>query len=296
MKIYDLPVPPELRPDTQAMDWPPDCGGYSVEQDFARWLYATDDVELTDDPGAADWHYLGPYYNRVYWNRPDDRHEPWLREAMDSIIMDRRRTFTVCEYGILGEQPELGLDTITVFSASRRWDTAEIDVPLLLHPHRLGPDREKRWLACFAGNYVNDGARWDAWVQLRDRLDVYFSDEPVAIERFVELMQESYVALAPRGVGVQSYRFYEAMQAGTVPLLISDVDGRPFKRWLDWDSCSLYRPDAGGLSDYLDSLEFGDLLRMGREARRVWHDDLRYGMWCRFVVKELEQRAIDRDT
>jgi len=96
------------------------------------------------------------------------------------------------------------------------------------------------------------------------------------------------VALAPRGDGGQSFRFYEAMQIGTVPLLISDIDTRPFKRWLDWDWFSLYATSCEWIHESLSASPKDWYLRTGGNAARVWEHDLRYGKWCRYVIKELE--------
>ena len=88
---------------------------------------------------------------------------------------------------------------------------------------------------------------------------------------------------------MQSFRFYEAMQLGTVPLYLSDVDCRPFKKWIDWDECSLYRDTTEGLGEYLDSLDKKQLLDMGHWASIIYREELAYGQWCRYVIEELKE-------
>ena len=123
-----------------------------------------------------------------------------------------------------------------------------------------------------------------------DRKDCHVEHAGNGSDYFVNLMLDSYIALCPRGTGGQSFRMYEAMQIGTVPLYISDVDCRPFRNWIDWDICSLYVPTAEGLNDYLESLvPYKDkLLKMGELARRTYFDHLVYAKWCKYVIRELE--------
>jgi len=110
-------------------------------------------------------------------------------------------------------------------------------------------------------------------------------------EYFIDLMISSYIALCPRGQGAQSFRFYEAMQLETVPLYISDLDCRPFKKWIDWNKCSFWVENANNLSSYLRGLEisYGDDLRIkGQNAKYAYDKFLSYGNWCPYVIKELE--------
>lgn len=290
MRIYTLGVPESLRPDTQGYIWPPDSDDYGVEQDFLEWLRLSEYSIRSPIPG--DWLYAPVFWNRWYWQNPEERHISIVLHDYLWTLRDytrKFRVFTVAEYGVIGEHPELDFGDITVFSASRRGDTPEIDIPLLLYPHKLRVGIEKRYLASFAGNYINDAVRWNTWDALKDRGGIRFA-EGLNIRDYTLLMQESYIVLAPRGVGVQSFRFYEAMQAGAVPLLISDVDSRPFKKWIDWDACSLYRETHEGLYEFMTSIPLQELADMGKEAQRIWYEQLQYGKWCEYVIRELGER------
>ena len=52
--------------------------------------------------------------------------------------------------------------------------------------------------------------------------------------RFVELMSRSVFALCPRGYGRTSYRMYEALQLGCIPVYIHDEPWLPYADELDW--------------------------------------------------------------
>ena len=123
---------------------------------------------------------------------------------------------------------------------------------------------------------------------LADKPDCYVTAGNEGSEFFVNLLASSYVALAPRGDGGQSFRFYKAMQIGTVPLLISDIDTRPFKRWLDWGWFSFYAASCQSLHSMLSARPKSWCLQAGANAAHMWENELQYGKWCRYVIMELD--------
>lgn len=289
MRIYILPVAEELQPVTQGFIWPPGCDDYGIEQDMLVWLQESD--LLTDNPDEADWHYLPVFWNRWFWqNQEDTSGKGAFNDAIQAAILDRERTFTVDEADPSCVQPDVDLSGVTVCTGNRVYDNGMIDVPLLLNPHPMNIEPQKKYLASFIGQLATHPSRSVMMDEVGWREDSYITGEFHGIEEFTEVIQSSYVALAPCGDGAQSYRMYEAMQLGVVPLYISDIDARPFRRWLDWDAFSLYLPSAEGLAEYLDSLDRDDLAYMGVAAQWAYYEHLRYGEWCKYVVKELENR------
>ena len=105
---------------------------------------------------------------------------------------------------------------------------------------------------------------------------------------FTHQMLESHVALCPRGYGGSSFRFYEAMSLGVCPMLIGDIDNRPFKKWIDWDRVSAYARAPEEAEGILEATAPDEWLRRGERAREAYERDLAFGKWCRYVLKELE--------
>jgi hypothetical protein len=149
----------------------------------------------------------------------------------------------------------------------------------------------KKYLASFIGRLATHPVRQRMAEVLKGRPDVKIVDGDQGSRAFVRMTMASFVALAPRGYGGSSFRFFEAMQLGVVPILIGEHDTRPFKSFIDWDRCSFYVPDPNNLPALLGSLSRADLLERGRAAARIYLSDIAYGSWCRFVVKEIEGRT-----
>lgn len=110
--------------------------------------------------------------------------------------------------------------------------------------------------------------------------------------RYAELLGRSKFVLCPRGHGTSSYRLYETMLAGRVPVVISDAWQPPPS--VDWDLCSvrIAERELQRLPERLEALEprWGDL-RAGVEAQAAEHlaDDVRWDELCTAVEAQLER-------
>ena len=310
MKIYRSIVREPFRPDHQGFVWPPHNNDYppfdwGVEQDFDRWLLAHPEL-LTDNPAEADWNYVPIYLNRYFINTLDsDRHwgggVPELAAEVARARITGMRAFTISEGDVYHLYRDIDWGDLTIFIASRRGERG-IDIPLLSALHPI-PDvlPAKRWLASFIGHTGTDGIRIQMREALEGRSDCYVKHGNDGPKVFEQTMLESYIALCPRGQGGQSFRFWEAMQMGVMPLYLSDIDCRPFQGrmpWFDsmipWDTCSLWMRSVDECVAFLDNrhpifeCNKDTLLSMGRKAKDIFDNQLGWGKWCEYVIKELE--------
>jgi hypothetical protein len=286
MKIFILKVSEAAMPRQQRFVYPRHNRDFGVEQDFMEFLLRNPDV-VTSDSARADWHYLP-----VFWTRWHLNHEygksglEVLQACVDNALLDDRRTFTVCQYD---DGPLVKLGGSKVFLSSRK--TAEgLDAPLLCERHRrpwITP--RKRYLASFVGRLQTHNSRIEMAAALTGRADILIQDGGGSSRRFVKTVLRSHAALAPRGYGGSSFRFYEAMELGVAPILIGDVDTRPFKQDLPWSDASLYVSDARELGRILDAYTLAEWDRMGRAAAELFERALTYQKWCPFVLQELKR-------
>lgn len=270
MKI--LEVNGKFRPARTNLRAPAHNADYGVEQDFHAWA-------LENRGEAEGWNYFPMYWNRCYvnWN--------WGQSGLGDIQQEIHRlvegqTFTVSEYDVRDMQ-RFDLRGMVVMTASRRDVSDDIDIPLLCSEHTYR-QTQKTLRASFVGNLDTCGIRREMEEALAGQAGVVIEGGDKGTAYFVDLMLKSQIALAPRGHGGQSFRFYEAMQLGTVPYLIGEPDTRPFQDIIDWDECSLYAPRAKDIDlDVPDVL----LVAMGEKARQVYREHLAYGCWCGNAVR-----------
>jgi len=85
---------------------------------------------------------------------------------------------------------------------------------------------------------------------------------------FLETSSKSKFTLCPRGYGKTSFRMFECMQVGSIPIYIYDDDWRPFKEIADWSefSVSIHQSELGNLKDILDSFSDVQIKLMSRKC------------------------------
>lgn len=284
MKIYILPISTDLQPIEQGFFYPKHNSDYGVEQDFYLFLQKHPEF-LTSDSKNADWHYLP-----VYWTRWHLQHDygnnglESLQKLVDASILNDDKTFTICQYD---DGPIINVGKTLQFLSSRKLSCG-IDIPLLCDEHKKGMVFFKRYLASFAGRINTHPIRLEMQQAFNSLKDIYIIDQDLDTREYINLMAKSFVSLAPRGYGGSSFRFYEAMQLGSVPALIGDIDTRPFKKFINWDEISFYVTKPEDLMGEIMMRTKMDLTRMGKRARNVYLNDLTYQKWPKFVLSELE--------
>lgn len=283
MKIYILPVNRATQPSSQGIRFPAHNKDYGVEQDFLRYLRKHPELTTTNSL-EADWHYLPIYWTR--WHLNHNFAKTGLTELQQEIsrcIIDDIKTFTVCQYD---DGPLVNLGRTILFLSSRKTKEG-IDIPLLCSPHKKPFFKpSKKYLASFIGTIQHHPIRQELVAQLRDKEDVYISNG-INTKLFVQKTMESYMALCPRGYGGSSFRFFEAMQLSVVPFFISDLDTRPFKKFINWHSISLFSSTVNDLREKINSLSKSELLLMGNDSFNCWRNFLKYQKWCNYVIQEL---------
>jgi hypothetical protein len=87
--------------------------------------------------------------------------------------------------------------------------------------------------------------------------------------RYADILSRSKFVLCPRGRGPSTWRLFETMRSGRVPVIISDEWMEP--KGIDWSACSvrIKEKDIGTIPVRLEQLE-GRAEQMGSAARDAW--------------------------
>lgn len=105
------------------------------------------------------------------------------------------------------------------------------------------PKVEKRYKAGFCGYVGSIEIRQRLVKAIRSREGYYCSRDRIPEEDFLRLVGSFRFSLCPRGGGLSSYRFYESIQCGSVPVLFGDSAKLPFDH-LDYSAFSVRIPDG----------------------------------------------------
>jgi len=98
--------------------------------------------------------------------------------------------------------------------------------------------------------------------------------EPQKFKDFVDVTMDSVFALAPRGYGATSFRLYEVMQLGVVPIYVSDKHWLPWQDELNWNEfCVIVKPEQiPSLHSILCGYTFEQIQNMREKAKLIYDE------------------------
>jgi hypothetical protein len=285
-----LAVPQRLRPPFP-FPYPAHQRGMMIEE-FVAWRLAS----MAAPGGEPTWEPAWTYVP-IFWTSyacqlsTAGRFARWrgwraLAHWLDDNLHSGVSYFTVSQHD--DGLSQRGLVTppqpILEWSCGGHGDFA---LPLVCDRHE--PIRCRRDIrASFVGALGNEQNRYpcrQAMVEaLRGHEEYVVIDAPMTwsasdlrsaadTRRFVELMCRSVFALCPRGYGRTSYRMYEAMQLGCIPVYIYDEPWLPYTDELDWSQFAVlvHVADAPRLHDILASISSQQIAAMQRRIAEI-HD------------------------
>jgi len=254
--------------------------------------------------------YLEEYFNCKYMSETPNFNRnyipvKWTNFQIEDWFQDRKQEmqnlldewiknnpsengyFTVVQYD---DGPLLNLPTNTlVYGAC----SGNIPIPLIYEDinNRLinipkKEFKEKNILCSFVGNITANQVQ----PNVREEMKKYFSDNPNFLfynsggwtpsvnenlqEQFINITTNSKFALAPRGYGRGSFRFFECFQLGTIPIYLwNDIEWLPFKNLIDYKKLciSLHISEINKLEDILLSITEDEYKQMFEYYEEIKH-------------------------
>lgn len=283
MKIFILNIPEVFTPSKQRFKYPRHNFDYGVEQDFLIFLLNNGHL-LTNNPHEADWHYLPVFWTRYFIANDFQSATSIELESINNYILNDSKTFTVCQYD---DDCIVNLGNTKLFLSSNK-SRAGFDIPLLSKDHGSPFLRKEKIIkASFAGRIRTHPIREELNL-LKSENDFEILDtDKLSKFKYRNLILRSMVSICPRGYGLSSFRFYESMQLGSVPLLFSDIDNRPFQSFVEWDLFSIYASSANELKLKIDGYSEQDLIFMGKMAKEIYNSYLTFQKWPILLIKQL---------
>jgi tetratricopeptide (TPR) repeat protein len=112
-------------------------------------------------------------------------------------------------------------------------------------------------------------------------------------KKFLSSIADSLTVLCPRGTGENTYRFFETMSMGRIPVLIADTCALPFEDDIDYDSFMLRIPEsevvkAGTIiAEWLSRHSTEELLNKCKRSRQIWEQYFKCSEWNQQIIKIL---------
>jgi len=261
-----------LRPASISPTYPPyHTGEYIEEYFFKRW----NEENIQTDRQYIDVFWTNNFCNSMFAGQQYEN----VQEQLDSVLSLDGKYFTVSQFddGPFEKFPE---DTLIFSAGGNREGDNIIPIPLICSPipKELIPNKEKTILASFVGSRDTHPIRMDMCNHLsgKEGYEISAGNWSTTVpmdnfKKFLDITCSSKFGLAPRGYGKSSFRMYEILQLGTVPVYISDVHYLPWSDELDWnDFCVPVNEDEiediDAILKSIDDVEYNRLLENGRNV------------------------------
>ena len=264
-----LDVPSDLRPSFP-FAYPAHQRGPLIEEYVHQQLLRRANGAAT----ASHWRYVPVYWTsyavrrprvrgiRRLFGHPSDRR---LNHFLQKSLRPGVNYFTVSQHDDGLQQRGRCVPPVPILEFSCG-GTGDIPLPLLCDPHAVPADfrdRKRDIRASFLGQIKNGPIPYpcrDGMAAALAGRDEYFiehvenrsamvetthaDENRRKTERLVEMLGRSIFALCPRGYGKTSFRMYEAMQLGCIPVYIYDEPWLPYADVLDWNEFAVLVPQS----------------------------------------------------
>lgn len=221
-----------------------------------------------DDTGYT---LLPIFWTTAYWYNKNL--EPYI-----NALPKENKYFCVAQHDD-GVKEKLPPDTL-VFSAGGNY--GGIPIPLVCSPINTEQHLiEKDILCSFVGSLTHPVRELmvnslkhdsDFYINCKDWKFQISNDDQ---NDFLNTLSRSEFALCPRGYGLQSFRFYEALQLGTIPIYIHDDNvWKPYTDELDWNefSISIHIKHIDNLKNIISNISFDKKTEMRTKGLQAYND------------------------
>jgi hypothetical protein len=233
------------------------------------------------------------FYIPVFWTTCYcDNKISGLQNALNNLNQNMKY-FTVAQHDDAIRE-SLPPDTICFNAGGNR---NGIPIPLICSPIKdsIKPKHDNRDIFCSFVGSLTHSIRSEMYSLLNNNPKYYLkvgqwspsiSDEN--LQNFLDITSRSIFSLCPRGYGKSSFRLYEVMQLGSIPVFIYDQKWIPFEDEIDWNEfCVLI--DAKNIQNI-------DTILSGYTPDRIkqMQDNL-YNYWVdNFTMKSIFKKIIKR--
>jgi hypothetical protein len=236
-----------LRPLPEYPVYPPYHVGDYLEDYFYK-RFSTEKQKVSRD-------YIGVSWTTLYC----DNKRQGLQEFLDTIPR-QGKYFTVSQHDD-APQDLLPPDTICFSAGGNVQGSSILPIPLICSKLQVEvpENTERKLLASFVGS-ITHPIRMKMANACRDNQDIMLylkgwnpTVNKNEFETFINLASYSVFCLCPRGYGLNSFRLYEAMQLGCIPVVVTDKFYLPWADELNWNDFAVLI-DESQLPDTVDIL------------------------------------------
>lgn len=224
--------------------YPPHHQGPYLEEFFDRYF---NQEEIQEEFQDCPIEYLPVYWTSLYVHRDMSRPTPAGLTGILKGLDPEKHYFTVVQYADGVKHP---LPPNTTIFAAGGGNFKGIPLPLLCYPHAYKPEIKKDIFCSFVGSKTHWCRQKLLEILGKDttgRYIIHLDDwQPNVskgrVDKFQDLLHRSVFSLCPRGYGPTSFRLYEAMEVGSIPVYLYDTPWLPYRAELNWNDICVMIP------------------------------------------------------
>lgn len=208
------------------------------------------------------------------------------------------RYFTVSQHDD-AVQERLPSSTVSFAAGGRE---GGIPIPLICSPipeEHILKTAAKDILCSFVGTIsTTSGLRQKMYHVLQNVPGFYFTEPqwwtPTIPENkfkeFIDITQRSWFSLAPRGYGLQSFRVYEILQLGSIPIIIHDDKWQSFENFIDWStfSLSVHIDNISCIPDMINSYTTEQKVELIKIGHKIYKEFFTLERTCNYILETLK--------
>jgi len=258
-----------VRPEWHLPPYPPYHKGHYLEEYFLNKYI--EEKKMWDDIGRT---LIPIYWTTCYLQGIN------VQPYIDALPRDRKY-FTVSQHddAIKEKLPE---DTICFCAGG---NSGGVPIPLICSPipgiKHMDDPTDRDFICTFIGSLTHpvrqkmyDILKWEGMYYF-DIKPWTFNINNTEQDKFIDITRRSLYTLCPRGYGAQSFRFYEALQLGSVPIYIHD-DNKwlPFEDKINYSSFSIiiHEKNINMLTNIIENIDKNEYYSMYIKGQEIYKE------------------------
>jgi hypothetical protein len=269
-----------LVPSTNGKTFPPqNKSENTIEYLFYKHVQNNDSYSSNLDYLPIQWE------NSLHDNLIRDK----IKSSITNLQKDSKKMFTLSR---LTGGPMVNLNNCIIFTTGgifnmpKNQNLSYVPLPLIADKYTDIPTGNKKYIASYIGRNTHpirvDLEKFfkrDKNYYVKNLNDMHSEFDSEKQEQFKKIISESYFSLAPRGFGPTSFRLYESIELGVVPVYIGEDFLLPFSEIIDWEKlCVLVRYEdlknlKKILSEIIDSNRYIEMINYGKYCEEKYFNN-----------------------
>jgi len=173
-----------------------------------------------------------------------------------------------------------------------------IPIPLICSPINITQQQQDKIIFCsFVGSINTNPIRKKLFELYSKDSDFIFDNQQwvssIPSERlnsFIDITQKSKFALCPRGYGAQSFRLYEVLQLGAIPVIVYDNPWFPFNDEILWNDFAVlvHVDEINNLKQKLENITQSQQENMITKGKEIYNKYFTFETTSKNILRVLQ--------